>query len=324
MKVIIPVAGSGTRLRPHTLAFPKALLHVAGKPVLAHVLEPVAQLKPDEVIFVVGFKGELISQYVAQHYSFKATFVQQEKLLGLGYALYLALQKAAAGPALVLLGDTIVECDLERFTRAGDFVLGLHTVKEPQHFGIAEVSAGKVVDVEEKPANSRSNLALIGLYYFRNLQVLKTELERQMQSGKLTYGEIQLTDALHGMIHAGNGFIPYEVSEWHDCGNKETLLRTNRYLLQKLPSPRAVKGSLLVPPVYISHTARIVNSIVGPNVTVSDDAVIENAVVTDSIVWPGARVGRVVLENSLVGYEAEVLSQAASVNVGEASQTRIC
>ncbi len=321
MKIIVPVAGAGTRLQPHTFTLPKVLLHVGGKPMLAHVLDPLMKLQPEEVIFVIGFKGELIKDYVQRHYSFKAGFVLQEELLGLGYALHLALRAVEGGPVLIMLGDTIVECDLNKFIAAGDFVLGLCQVDDPRRFGIAEISNGAVASLVEKPRHPRSNLALIGLYYFSELSGLKEELHTVVQSGKLTSGEIQLTDALQGMINAGTRFVPYEVQEWYDCGKKETLLCTNRHLLKKLPPPAAIEGSILVRPVFAAPTARIVNSILGPNVSVADGALVENSILKDTIISNQARVRNVILENSLIGHNTTVAGEARIVNIGNASQT---
>lgn len=322
MKVIIPVAGAGTRLQPHTFTLPKVLIPVAGRSVLAHVLDPVAKLKPDEVIFVTGFKGELIEEYVKQHYSFKARCVSQKHLLGLGYALHLALEGLENGPGVVILGDTIVECDLDRFTKSGNFVLGLHQVDDPHRFGIAQVSDGHVVDLTEKPSNPKSNLALIGLYYFKELSGLKSELKSLVKSGKLTEGEIQLTDALQGMIETGTKFVPYEVQSWYDCGKKETLLESNRRLLQKLPPASDIDGSALICPVFIDPTAKIINSVVGPNVSISDGAVIQNSIIKDSIVSSHACVENIIIESSLIGPNSVVSGEKKIVNLGDSTQIR--
>jgi len=320
MKVIIPMAGAGTRLQPHTHTIPKPLLPVGGKPVLAHVLGPLIKLQPDEIIFVIGFKGELIKEYVRENYSFKAGFVYQEKLLGLGYALHLALETVKDGAILVILGDTIVECDLAKFTKAGRFVLGLRQVDDPERFGIAELSNGYVTALVEKPPYPQSNLALIGLYYFEQLAGLKNELQTLVQSGKQTSGEIQLTDALQGMIGAGAKFVPYEVQDWYDCGKRETLLQTNRHLLEKLPPPPDIAGSVLIPPVFVAPTARIVNSILGPNVSVSDGATVQNSILKDTIVDSQAHVESVALKDSLVGHNAIVTGKTQVVNIGDSSE----
>ncbi len=319
LKVIIPVAGAGTRLQPHTLTTPKALLHVGGEPVLAHVMESLAALEPEEVIFVIGHKGDQIIDFVRREYDFNCRFVPQDKLLGLGYALHLGLKDIDDGPVLILLGDTIVACDCAEFVNAGDYVLGLRQVDDPRRFGIAEVSDGYIYALEEKPANPKTNLALIGLYYFSESTRLTDELEALVRNGTTTGGEIQFTDALHAMIEGGIKFVPYEVEGWYDCGKKETLLSSNRELLAKQPQPDPIEGSLLIPPVHVSPTAKIVNSIIGPNVSIAEGVVIENAIVRNSIVNDSAEVYNIVIEDSLVGLGAVVRGSGRRVNVGDAS-----
>ena len=203
MKVIIPVAGVGSRLRPHTHSTPKVLLPVAGRPILDHVLEPIARLQPEEVTFVVGYLGAEIESYIQANYSFKSRFVWQERLLGLGHAINLAVQQMTDGPMLVVLGDTIVETDLKQFIAAGEYVLGLRKVDDPHRFGIAEVANGFVSHLEEKPEHPKTNLAVIGLYYFHESQSLRKALKENSDSGLTTQGEVQFTDALERMIRNG-------------------------------------------------------------------------------------------------------------------------
>jgi glucose-1-phosphate thymidylyltransferase len=186
-------------------------LHVAGKPILSHVLEPIIPLKPEEVIFVIGFRGEEVQEYVERTYSFKSTFVRQTKLLGLGYAVSLALETIPDEPVLILLGDTIVELDLTKFVAAGDSVLGLHEVSDPQRFGIAEVSDGIIKKLVEKPSRPDGNLAVVGLYYFRRPQGIRSALSRLLQSGRVTRGEVQLTDALQYLIESGEKISAYRI-----------------------------------------------------------------------------------------------------------------
>ncbi len=324
MKVIIPVAGAGTRLKPHTITQPKALLHVGGKPVLAHVLEPLVPLEPEEVIFVVGHHGDQIMDYVRRHFHFNSRFVPQEKLLGLGYALHLALKDITDEAVLIVLGDTVVECDCEAFVSAGDYVLGLRQVEDPTRFGIAEVSDGYIAGLEEKPDEPRTNLALIGLYYFRESALLKKHLEELVRSGTTTGGEIQLTDALHRMIEEGVKFAPFEVTGWFDCGKKETLLSSNREILTRLPQPAPVDGSVLVPPVFVAPTAQVRQCVLGPNVSVAEGAVVERSVVQNSIIGEDAHISDMVLDNSLVGRRAVVKGSKRQVNVGDTSRVDDC
>lgn len=324
MKVIVPVAGIGNRLKPHTLTQPKPLLHVAGRPMLAFILEPIVKLDPEEVIFVVGYRGTQIRDYVEKHYSFKATFVEQDKLLGLGYAIHLALEDVESSPLLIVLGDTIVECDLEKFVAAGDNVLGLRQVYDPKRFGIAEVADNKVVGLEEKPDNPKTNLAVIGLYSFANSDELKKNLSTIVEADKRTSGEIQLTDALAAMLTEGTKFEAYEVENWYDCGKKETLLATNQHLLRHAPAPKEKNGVKINPPVYLAPTAKITNSEIGPYVSVSDKAEITDSRVENSIIGYEAKVENAELKDSLVGRNALVQGGKVTVNIGEASEVITC
>lgn len=320
MRVIIPVAGVGSRLRPHTHSSPKVLLPVAGKPIIDHVLQPVAQLNPEEVLFVVGYMGEEIQNYVQEHYPFRSTFVWQDQLLGLGHAVNLAIQKMDDGPLLVVLGDTIVDADLKKFTSAGEYVLGLRQVADPHRFGIAELRDGRIVNLEEKPANPKTNLAVIGLYYFHESAKLRASLKAHTESGKTTKGEIQFTDALERMIHDGVSFVPYEVNGWYDCGKKETVLETNRHLLANMKSPTYVDGSTIVPPVYIAPDAKVTASVIGPYVSISEGAVVEASIIRNSIIGPKAVLRNVNLQDSLVGGNATVSGSTTIVNVGDSSE----
>jgi len=320
VKAIVPVAGIGTRLRPHTHTYPKPLLTVAGKPILSFILEPLLQCEPDEVIFVVGFKGELIRRYVEGHYSFKATFVRQDKLLGLGYAVRLGMESIDHGPVLVILGDTIVDCDLCDFLGAGDSRLAVCQTSDPERFGIADISNGVVTGVEEKPERPKTNLALIGCYYIKESELLKTESDILTRSHKTDDGEIQLTDALEAMIRNGVRFVPYEVERWFDCGKKETLLETNHYILARQGAPAAIDGSVLIPPVYVAPSARLVNSVIGPDVSVADEVEISRSVVRNSIIGEGSHIEDCVLEQSLLGRGVIVRGRREILNIGDSSE----
>jgi glucose-1-phosphate thymidylyltransferase len=234
MNVIIPAAGIGSRLRPHTHTLPKALLHVAGKPILGHILDIITRLDADEISVVTGFMGDDVEKYVRNRYNRPIRFVRQEELLGLGYAVHLALAGLDDRPVLILLGDTIVETDLPDFISRGDNVLGLLPVDNPQRFGIADVAEGVVTRLVEKPDQPQSNLAIIGLYYISTVAGLRKHLDRMIASNQKNHGEFQLTDALQAMIEDGVRFVPYSVDGWYDCGECETLINTNRHLLERL------------------------------------------------------------------------------------------
>lgn len=320
MKVIIPVAGVGQRLKPHTDSRPKPLLEVGGRTILDHVLKPLEGLEVDEVIFVIGHLGSQIHNYVNLNYSFKATFVEQDRLLGLGYAVNMALDRIDGGPALILLGDTVVDCNLEAFVAAGEFVLGVHEVSDPKRFGIVEMSDGFVKAVEEKPGKPKTNMALIGLYYCSNSEILKEELDQIMQSGHTTSGEIQLTDALASMIGRGVKFVAHNVPHWYDCGTKETLLSTNRFILDRMDSPVTSERFQVVPPVFVDPTAAVENSIIGPFVSIGAGAKVSGCTISNSTVGSEAVLENSVIKDSLVGPKATVRNFKGVLNIGENSE----
>jgi glucose-1-phosphate thymidylyltransferase len=319
LRVIIPVAGAGTRLRPHTFSMPKSLIPVAGKPMLAHVLDPLIELEPVEVCLVVGHLGNQIRDYIDDNYKFKVTYVNQEELLGLGYAVFLALKELESGPVIVCLGDTIARTEFTSFVRAGENVIGLQKVADPRRFGIAIINDNKITAFEEKPQHPRSDLAIIGLYYFHDSAILLSQLKRLVELDKRTGGEIQLTDALEYMIQTGEVFTPYEVNGWYDCGKVETVLQTNRQLLKDCLTFRDYPGSVIIPPVYIAETAIIEESVVGPYVSISDGAVIKRSIIRDSIIFKEASVRQSALESSLIGERAAVKGAFRRLNIGESS-----
>ncbi|MFH1701069.1 MAG: sugar phosphate nucleotidyltransferase [Candidatus Zixiibacteriota bacterium] len=320
MKIIIPAAGIGSRLRPHTHTIPKSLLHVAGKPILAHILDSLIELNPDEITIITGFLGEKVQEYVTQHYNIKTRFVNQTELLGLGYAVHMGLRGTSDGPVLIILGDTIVEANMTRFVSQGDNVLGLMPVADPHRFGIADVEHGLVNRLVEKPVDPSSNLAIIGLYYIQNSSILFNHLEKLIVSGQKTRGEIQLTDALQSMIEEGTIFNAFPVEGWFDCGKRETLIDTNRHLLEKTTFSEIREGSVIIPPTFIGPSAVVEGSVIGPHVSVSDGAVIRNSIVKNSIIGYEAEVTNSILTDSLIGHRAIVTGDYRCLNVGDSSE----
>jgi len=320
MKIIIPVAGAGTRLQPHTLTTPKPLLEIGNKPVLDYVLEPLLELEPEEIIFVIGHKGEMIIDYVRNKYSFKSHFVPQEKLLGLGYAVHLGLKQITNETTMIVLGDTIVECDFAQVIKKGNYVLGVREVDDPHRFGIAELNNGFVAGLEEKPENPKSNLALIGLYYFKDSAALKQSLIDLLNSGKTTDGEIQLTDALQSMISGGTKFISHHVQGWYDCGKKETMLATNSHILNKRAQMIEIDGVEIIPPVLIAPSAKITNSTLGPYVSVGDGAIISDSMISNSIIGHHTLIRNSELNDSMVGNWSKIDGVRKTLNVGEKTE----
>jgi glucose-1-phosphate thymidylyltransferase len=319
LKIIIPAAGAGTRLRPHTYTQPKSLLPVAGKPMIAHVLDQLLILDPAEICFVIGYLGDMVKDFVENHYDFNASFVEQKDLLGLGYAVNLALERIKGGPLLIVLGDTIARTDYKKFVEAGHNVIGLQKVDDPRRFGVANTEGGKIIAFEEKPQHPKSNLAIIGLYYFEDSEPLHRQLNKVIDLDKRTGGEIQLTDALDYMLHAGAVFTPYEVSAWLDCGKVETMLETNRFLLEEVNEYKDYPGSIIIPPVFVDASAEVEQSIIGPYVSVSAGAKIVKSIVSDSIIFEQAVVEDSLLEASLIGENVKVRGNFRQLNLGESS-----
>ena len=322
MKAIIPAAGIGTRLRPHTHSLPKALLYVAGRPIISHILEDVRRIGASSVVLIVGYKGELIQEYVEREYKdLNAEFVVQEERLGIGHAVNLTRSVADTGePALIILGDTILRTDLAKVVASPTNVLGVKEVEDPRRFGVCEVRGKRILKLVEKPKDPPSNLALVGLYYLRDSALLFEVLGEQISKNIRNHGEYQITDALQMMIDRGSEFETFQVGEWFDCGKYEAMLETNRRLLEgTFEAPRA-EGSVFVPPVSVAPTARIVNSIVGPHVSIAADTVVENAIVRDSIIDHGANVRDCLLQGSIIGPQTVIKGSFQRLNVGDSSE----
>lgn len=320
MKVIVPVAGVGTRLRPHTHTAPKPLLHVAGKPILGHILDLLPGLRPEQVVFVIGHMGEQIIDYVKENYDYETLFIEQTELLGLGYAVYLALEQTGDSEVLVILGDTIIDANLEQFVDAGRNVLGLKAVDDPRRFGIAEIDGNRITRLAEKPSAPTSNMAIVGVYYFRDVKPLRDELHALIEGDIATRGEYQITDALQALIARGIALTPFEIDGWFDCGQKDTLLSTNRVLLSRAPSAAGIDGSVLIPPVYVAPDATVEQSVVGPYVSIGSGAVVKGAIVRNSIISAGAHVSDILLEGSLIGTGTDIRGHFKRFNVGDDSE----
>jgi len=322
MKVVIPLAGFGTRLRPHTYTKPKPLVNVAGKPVLGHILDKLLDLEMEEIIFIVGYLGQQIQDYVDSHYRFHARYIEQKEMLGQAHAIFLA-REFLPGDALIIFVDTIFETDLGYLSEAdADGVIYVKEVEDPRRFGVAVIEGGRITRLIEKPRSMEHNLAVIGLYYIKDMPWLMQCIDLLMEKGITTDGEYYLADALQLMIDEGAHFIARAVEVWKDCGKPETVLDTNRYLLTHgHGNAQEIKAedSLIIPPVHVDPTARIVHSIVGPYVTIASRCEVRNSVIRDSIIDEGAHITDTMLEQSLIGKEAQVKGRYQRLNVGDSS-----
>jgi glucose-1-phosphate thymidylyltransferase len=320
MRAIIPVAGVGSRLRPHTYSIPKVLLNVAGKPIIGHILDRLVENGIDEASIIIGYLGDKIKEYVESNYRMRLSFIEQEERQGLGQAIYSARETFGSDPILIILGDTIFEFDLSGLLKSEHSAIGLKEVKDPRRFGVAAIQDGYVEKLLEKPEKPPTNLAVVGLYYIKNPRLLTDSLGQIISRGIRTKGEFQLTDALQLMIEKGEKIRPFTVDGWYDCGSQETLLATNRLLLEKRSTVRTMQGVVILPPVYLSPNCQITSSVIGPYATIADRVIVEESIVRNSIVGEEARVQKALLEGSIVGNNATVRGNYKRINIGDSSE----
>lgn len=335
MRVVIPAAGIGTRLRPLTDDVPKVLLPVAGRPILGHILESLARARPADVRLVVGYRGEQVREFARRAFDLPFSFVDQEEQRGLGHAVLQALEPAHdEEELLVLLGDTIFDVDYAVLARRDANLLGLRRVEDPSRFGIAVVRDGRISRLVEKPRDPIGDLALVGIYRFRRAGELRRALEELVARDITTRGEYQLTDALQLMLESGVRFEPFEVEGWYDCGTAEILLETNRALLRRAAgedpagSPGGVRrpadgdgeggtgAPVVLPPVHVADGAEVRDSVLGPYVAVGEGSRLRRAILRDSIVGRDVVIEDAVLEGAIVGDGARVRGEAVRGLVG--------
>ncbi|UCE18153.1 MAG: NTP transferase domain-containing protein [Gemmatimonadota bacterium] len=320
MKAIIPVAGEGTRMRPYTYARPKALLHVAGKPILAHILDKLEEHGIDEVTLIVGHLGDKIEEYVKSCYDFPAHFVEQTERLGIAHALFLAKKFVGAEPLFIVLGDTIFETDLEPVFKGQYTSLGIKEVEDPRRFGIVALEGGFVQRVVEKPEEPETNLALVGMYYIKDPLLLIECIEEMIEQDMKTKGEYQLTDAFEMMIGKGHRITTFGVEHWYDCGKPEALLATNRHLLELRGQDLTLGGSVVQPPVFIEESAVVKSSVIGPHVSVAAGARVQHSILRDSIIGEKAFVSNSMLDKSIVGDNAVIKGSFTRLTIGDMSE----
>ncbi len=318
MHAIIPAAGRGTRLRPLTHTVPKPLIHVAGKPMLGHIIDDLAAAGVDRLTLVVGHLGEELASWTRETYpGMRTEIAVQERTDGLGSAVGLAAPHTRSEPTLVVLSDTLFRADLRPVLESGRNMLAVHRVEEPERFGIVQMEGDRVERLVEKPSEFVGDLAIVGVYAFADGRELMEAIGELVERDIRTRGEYQLTDAMQMMLDGGREFGTFEVDEWFDCGKLSTLLQTNRDLLELDPPPPAeIEGSAVIGPVSIAPDAVVEASVVGPHVTVCSGARIRGSVVRDSILEPRCTVEGAVLQGSLVGPGATVRGRPSGVSAG--------
>jgi len=294
MKIVLPVAGNGIRLRPYTENMPKCLLPVAGKTIIDWIVEGALFLKPSETIFITGYKASVVDDFLKRKPEWGAVrTVLQSNPQGLGEAISLALPYVNDDePLLIILGDTLFEADLSILDKATENILYTFKVSDPKRFGVAVTDKnGHIERLVEKPQEFVSDEAIVGIYYIKDVKALKDALNYLMQNDIRTKGEFQLTDALERMIQGGCKFRTAPVEKWLDCGLVETLLETNAHVLERNEkvAPK-FEGSEIIMPCHFGKNVVVKNSKVGPNVSVGDGCVIENSEICNAILWDSVKV----------------------------------
>jgi glucose-1-phosphate thymidylyltransferase len=323
MKVIVPVAGKGTRLRPHTHTKPKSLVRVAGKPILGHLIDRLRALPMEELILIIDpdeSKEASIRQFVEPTAPVPVRYVRQMELKGPAHAIFLARQYVDQD-VLIVFNDTLFDADLSQIEKhKGDGIIWVREVEDPRRFGLVELVGNRIVRLVEKPEIPPSNLAMIGMYYLKDGPGLMARIERVMQEGRTVKGEFYLPDPLQIMLDEGYQIEASPVQGWYDCGTIEALLDTNRILLENgHQKMAAVTDSVIIPPVCIEEGAHIRRSVVGPYVSIASRSVVENSVIHDSIINEGAIVQDALLQRSLIGEHAFVRGGYKRLNVGDSS-----
>ncbi|MFC1554996.1 sugar phosphate nucleotidyltransferase, partial [candidate division KSB1 bacterium] len=278
----------------------------------------------DEIAFIIGYKGNQIKEFVETSYSFNYTFYEQKEMFGLGYAVGLAEDFLIDEPVFIILGDTVFDVNIKPVFNSEFSTLGVKEVKDPRRFGTAELDKnGFITQLVEKPSEPRSNLVLVGLYYFKSGRILKEAIGDLISRGRKTEGEFQITDAIQIMIDNGEKVKTFNVEGWYDCGKPETILATNRYLLNTNNYERKIEGSLIQHPVHIDDTAEIENSIIGPYTTVARDAIIKNSILVNSIVGDNSIITDVSMKDSIIGSKSKVTGSFNTLNIGDFSEINL-
>lgn len=332
MKAVIPAAGQGTRLYPQTHTKPKAMVRLAGQPILGHILSSLAETQIDEVAIVVGGPmREQIVEYATSAFGdrFGFEFIEQENAEGLGHSIYQTEEVVRGEPLLIVLGDMLFENGYQTFLEAHnefddvDGSIGVKRVDEPQHYGVVELDTNRSVkQLVEKPEQPLSDYAISGVYIVEDSDTLFDALGHLVENDVRGAGnEFQLTDALQRMVEEGCTLRTFEVEDWYDCGRPETLLEANRVLLSEIETNDAsgLEEAVVLPPVDFGDDVVVDASVVGPDVSVDDGASISNSIVQDSIVGRNAKLRGVNLKESIIGDNGEIEGEANHLNVGDNS-----
>ena len=335
MKIIVPMAGRGSRLRPHTLTVPKPLIPVAGQAIVHRLVKDIAEVvsEPiDEVAFILGdpaFFGEDVVESLtklAEGLGAKASIYRQNEPLGTGHAIMCA-KESLAGPAVIAYADTLIQADFQLDPEA-DAVIWVKQVDAPEAYGVVKLNDNnEIIKLVEKPSVFVSNQAVIGIYYFKDVSELKEELQFVLDNEIINGGEYQINDGIIGMMSKGKIFKTGEVDQWMDCGNKKVTIQTNQQVLineQKkgvntVHDSVKLNNSIIVPPCFIGENVILTNSVIGPHVSLGKDSMIENAVISNSIIQHDVQLNNVVIKDSMIGSKSNYQGLARVLSLGDYS-----
>ncbi|MGB3327880.1 MAG: sugar phosphate nucleotidyltransferase [Thermomicrobiales bacterium] len=325
MDIILPAAGFGTRLRPHTWSKPKPLVTVAGKPMMEHILDRLMPYGPSKLVFITGYLGDQLESWARERYAdVELVFVNQPKMLGQTDAV-LRTRDYCHDDAIVLYPDALFDADFSGLAELdADAVAYTKVIDDPSAYGVAVVEGDRVTKLVEKPKEPVSNLGLIGIYYFKQVQELYAAMDLQIERNIQLKGEFYMTDAIAIMIEQGKKLVTRDVDAWEDCGNVDALLQTNAWLLSTdPPSPAQRPGSVIVHPSSVHRDAVLENAVVGPHASIGAGTVVRNAVVRDAIVEENASITDVVIEHSVIGARTEVTGTARRINIGDTAKVTV-
>lgn len=333
MKIIIPMAGRGSRLRPHTLTIPKPLIPIAGKPIVHRLVEDIAGVLNqdiEEIAFIIHesfgkpVEDDLIA--IAEKLGAKGTIYYQNEALGTGHAIMCA-KDSLSGPAVIAYADTLIRANFDLDTNA-DSVIWVKQVDQPEAFGVVNLNdANEIIELVEKPKEFVSDLAVIGIYYFKDIAVLKNELQAVLDNNIVHGGEYQINDGIKQMMAKGMKFVPGEVDEWMDCGNKEVTVDTNSRMLRFLYDDgehligKNVKrdNSMIIPPCYVGDDVVLINATVGPNVSLGKGCHVQNSSIKNSLIQTNTQIKNANLDNAMIGNNVSFDGNFTSISIGDYS-----
>lgn len=336
MKIIVPMAGIGSRLRPHTLTTPKPLTLIAGKPIVQRLVEDIAGVvnqNIDEIAFIIGpvakgFPGDTEQRLlkIASDLNAKGSVFVQEQALGTAHAIQCA-KDALDGPCVVAFADTLFKADFTLDANA-DGAIWVKQVDDPSAFGVVNLQDGYITEFVEKPTEFVSDLAIIGIYYFKEGKILKDEIQYLLDNDIKDKGEFQLTNALENMKQKGLKFVPGKVNEWMDCGNKNVTVETNSKVLELAQadginltaSDVKLENAEIIQPCYIGTNVVLKNSTVGPNVSLGSGSVVENTTIKNSLIQTNVNIVNAKLDNAMIGHNAKYNGEFTSVSIGDYSE----